>query len=74
MVGRPPAGLNPPPWWGATQARFDPSGERHILGWGLPADGGRGLVVSGATLAAAGVMVADIHPEHAILYRAEALD
>jgi hypothetical protein len=49
-------------------------GERHILGWGLPADGGRGLVVSGATLAAAGVMVADIHPEHAILYRAEALD
>jgi len=74
VVGRPPAGLNPPPWWGATQARFDPSGERHILGWGLPADGGRGLVVSGATLAAAGVMVADIHPEHAILYRAEALD
>jgi alpha-galactosidase len=74
VVGRPPSGLNPPPWWGATQATFEPSGERHSLGWGLPADGGRGLVVSGATLAAAGVMAADIHPEQAILYRAEAID
>jgi alpha-galactosidase len=74
VVGRPPAGLNPPPWWGATNAAFDPSGERHSIGWGLPEDGGPGLIFSGATLASAGVMAADMHPEHAILYRAEALD
>ena len=74
VVGRPPSGLSPPPWWGATQATFEPSGERPTLGWGLPADGGPGLILSGAALAAAGVMSADMHPEQAILYRAEALD
>jgi alpha-galactosidase len=74
VVGRPPAGLNPAPWWGATKVAFDPSGERHSIGWGLPADGGPGLILSGATLASAGVMAADMHPEHAILYRAAALD
>ena len=74
LVGRPPSGLNPPPWWGAITTEFQPSGERHALGWGLPADGGDGLVLSGATLASTGVMAAAMHPEHAILYRAEALD
>jgi alpha-galactosidase len=73
-VGRPPSGLNPPPWWGAVNREFDPSGERRARGWGLPADGGAGLVLSGAALASTGVMTADIHPEHAVLYSAEALD
>ena len=41
---------------------------------GLPADGGPGLILSGAALASAGVMAAGIHPEQAILYRADALD
>jgi alpha-galactosidase len=74
VVGRPPAGLNPPRWWGAEKAEFDPSEERHIIGWGLPADGGPGLILSGAAVASAGVMAAGIHPEQAILYRADALD
>jgi alpha-galactosidase len=74
LVGRPPSGLNPPPWWGAITTESEPSGERRASGWGLPADGVVGLVLSGAALASTGVMAADIHPEHAILYRAEALD
>jgi alpha-galactosidase len=74
LVGRPPSGLNPPPWWGAITTEFEPSGERRALGWGLPADGGDGVVLSGAVLASAGVMAANMHPDHAILYRAEALD
>ena len=59
---------------GAITTEFEPSGERRALGWGLPPDGGDGVVLSGAALASTGVMAADIHPEHAILYRAEALD
>jgi alpha-galactosidase len=74
VVGRPPSGLNPPPWWGANTSEFEPYGEHRALGWGLPADGGAGLVLSGAALASTGVMAADMHPEHAILYQAEALD
>ena len=73
-VGRPPSGLSPPPWWGAITREWEPSGERRALGWGLPADGGAGLVLSGAALASTGVMAAGIHPEHAILYRVEAID
>jgi alpha-galactosidase len=74
LVGRPPSGLNPPPWWRAVTTEFEPSGERQALGWGLPADGGPGLVLSGAALGSTGVMAADMHPEHAILYRADGLD
>jgi alpha-galactosidase len=73
-VGRPPSGLNPPPWWGAITSEWEPSGERRALGWGLPADGGAGLIFSGAALASTGVMAAGMHPDHAILYRVEALD
>jgi alpha-galactosidase len=73
-VGRPPSGLNPPPWWGAITRDWEPSGERRALGWGLPADGGDGLILSGAALASTGVMAAGMHPDHALLYRAEALD
>jgi len=73
LVGRPPSGLNPPRWWGAITHEFEPSGERAV-GWGLPENGGDGLVLSGAALAATGVMTANMHPEHAILYRVEALD
>jgi alpha-galactosidase len=72
-LGRPPSGLNPPPWWGAAKTEFE-YGEHRAPGWGLPPDGGPGLVLSGATLASVGVMAADMHPEHAILYRVEALD
>jgi hypothetical protein len=31
-------------------------------------------VLSGAALGSTGVMAADMHPEHAILYRADGLD
>lgn len=74
MVGSPPSGLNSPPWWGGSRIEFDPSGGRRTIGWGLPDDGGTGLVLSGAALASTGVMAAQMHPEHAVLYRAEALD
>jgi alpha-galactosidase len=74
LVGRPPSGLNPPSWWGAITTEFEPSGERRALGWGLPADGGDGIVVSGAVLASTGVMAANMHPDHALLYRVAALD
>ena len=73
-IGRPPSGLNPPAWWGAITREFEPSGERRALGWGVPTDGGPGLVLSGSALGSTGVMAADMHPEHAILYRAAALD
>jgi alpha-galactosidase len=73
-VGQPPSGLNPPPWWGAIITEWEPVGERRALGWGLPPDGGLGLVLTGAALASTGVMAAGMHPEHAILYRAESLD
>jgi alpha-galactosidase len=73
LVGRPPPGLDPPPWWGATTPAFEPSGERRHVGWGLPADGGDGLILTGAMLGSTGVMAANMHPEHAILYRAEAV-
>jgi alpha-galactosidase len=74
VVGRPPSGLKSPPWWGAITSEFETYGERRVVGWELPADGGAGLVLSGAALASTGVMAADMHPEHAILYQAEALD
>jgi alpha-galactosidase len=73
LVGPPPSGLSPPPWWGAITTEFEPSGDRRDVGWGLPADGGDGLILTGAMLASAGVMAANMHPEHAILYRAEAV-
>jgi alpha-galactosidase len=49
-------------------------GGDRALGWRLPADGGDGLVLPGAVLGSAGVMATNMHPDHAILYRAEALD
>jgi alpha-galactosidase len=73
LVGPPPSGLSPPPWWGASTTEFEPSGDRRDVGWGLPADGGEGLILTGAMLASAGVMAANMHPEHAILYRAGAV-
>jgi alpha-galactosidase len=33
-----------------------------------------GVILSGAVLASAGVMAANMHPDHAILYRVAALD
>ncbi len=59
---------------GGAKTEFDPSGERRTIGWDLPDDGGTGFILSGAALASTGVMAAQMHPEHAVLYRAEALD
>ena len=73
MVGRPPSGLNPPPWWHAAARDFQPSGEFEASGWGLPP---MAALVSQLrrSVASAGVMAASINPEHALLYRIEALD
>jgi alpha-galactosidase len=74
-LGHPPTGLNPPAWWQATTTQeFEPAGESRADSWGLPPDGGPGLILPGAALTSTGVMAANTHPEQAILYRADALD
>ena len=76
VVGQPPSGLAPPPWWGSRLAEDEEFafGEDHHADWGLPADGGAGVVLSGAALATVGLMSVDLHPEHAVLLHAQAVD
>ena len=76
VVGRPPTGLAVPAWWGMGHVRRRPPlGENDSLSaWGLPADGGPGVIVTGAALGSTGLMAAGMNPDHAILYRAEAVE
>ena len=73
-LGRPPSGLNPPPWWHATSTELGYSDQPKIHDWGLPPDGGPGLTLPGAALTTTGLMPAKTHPEQAIFYRADAID
>jgi alpha-galactosidase len=75
-VGPPPSGLAPPPWWG-----FDLVVDPEAYGGHLPgawpdqdARAEAGVVARGAVLGAAGLMAADVHPEQAVLYTADAVD
>ncbi len=60
MLDFPPSGLRPPPWWGVSPAAADPPTS--------------GLELSGAILGEVGLMSAQINPDHAVLYFAEAVD
>lgn len=77
LVGRLPSGLTPPPWWGAQRNRRE---ELLELAQGRPpklavADpAGPGIELSGAALGTVGVLVAPVHPEHAVVYYCRTID
>jgi hypothetical protein len=74
MLGYPPSGLVPPPWWGATQIGRDPYDPQTLHGPSrFSAPGSLGVVLSGAALAAAGLSAPVVDPEHSVLYLAEAI-
>jgi alpha-galactosidase len=69
-----PSGLVPPPWWGADYIRRDPYEQRAQHGpTRFASSGSRGVVLSGAALAAAGLSAPIVDPEHSVLYLAEAI-
>ncbi|MDQ7991817.1 MAG: alpha-galactosidase [Propionicimonas sp.] len=57
-AGRPPAGLQPPPWWGEQAAGG--------VGWS-------GVELPGSSLVEVGLSHAPVHPDHAVLYLVEAV-
>ncbi|HEY5980779.1 MAG TPA: alpha-galactosidase [Microlunatus sp.] len=61
----------PPRWWGMTAPRVDYG---HLNGGDLVRDGEHGVVLSGAALAHAGLVPANINPDHAVLYLVTAVD
>ncbi|MCB0911995.1 MAG: alpha-galactosidase [Propionibacteriaceae bacterium] len=76
MVGQPPSGVHPPLWWGVER---DLSRDLEDLTGGvaprLAATGGEtGVVLPGSVLASTGLMEAPVHPDHVVLYLAEAVD
>jgi alpha-galactosidase len=75
MLGFPPSGLVPPPWWGATDVGKDPYEQRvlHVRSR-FPASGSPGVVLSGAALANAGLSAPVVDPEHTVLYLAEVIN
>ena len=76
MLDYPPSGLRPPPWWGVRAA---PANDFDPLNGGLP---NRllvdpltlGVELSGAVLGKVGLMAAQVNPDHAVIYLAEAVD
>jgi alpha-galactosidase len=76
MLDFPPSGLRPPPWW---KVRPVPAEEYASLHGGPPARLlvdrlTAGVELSGAVLAEVGLMSAQIDPDHAVIYLAEAVD
>jgi alpha-galactosidase len=76
MLDFPPSGLRPPPWWGVRPAAANEYEHQHS---GFPArlvvdPLTLGVELSGAVLAEAGLMAAQVDPEHAVIYLAEAVD
>ncbi len=76
LVGRVPSGLRPPKWWGVQR---DWSTETTDLVAGrpprlVPTADEAGVVLPGSVLASAGLMEAQVHPDHALLYLVEAVD
>ncbi|MFT4164779.1 MAG: alpha-galactosidase [Microlunatus sp.] len=67
--GRPPA------WWGVRLPTIDEYAVRNDGGRpGMVPDGEQGVELSGAVLAHAGLMSANIDPDHAVLYLVTAVD
>jgi alpha-galactosidase len=77
IVGPAPSGLAPPRWWGGDFRAPDPAqdgapgyGHNHRP-WGVEFPG---AVFSGAALAQVGVAAPIVHPDQAVLLRADAID
>jgi alpha-galactosidase len=74
MLGFPPSGLIPPPWWGVTKVGGDLYEQRALHAPSrFAASGSPGVVLSGAVLATVGLAAPVVDPEHTILYLAEAI-
>ncbi|MCA0307115.1 MAG: alpha-galactosidase [Actinobacteria bacterium] len=76
LVGRAPSGIHPPRWWGVER---DLSTELDDLSTGRPprlrpSGEHAGVVLTGAALAAAGLIEAPVNPDHVVLYLAESVD
>ncbi len=66
-------GLRPPPWWRVTWVSNPYEGLSHASTQFIES-GDRGVVLSGAALADAGLSAPAILPEHTVLYLAEAIN
>ena len=75
LVGGPIAGLRSPAWWGDKQPPpdpyVDPDEQTPLIKPGRAEP--PGVVLNGAALSSTGLMAPIIHPDHAVLYLAEAL-
>jgi alpha-galactosidase len=76
MIGRAPAGLRPPLWWGLER---DYSNEFEDLSTGRPprfrAAGDQiGVEVPGSVLLATGLIDAPVNPDHTVIYLVDAVD
>ncbi|MCW2810920.1 MAG: aga [Friedmanniella sp.] len=73
MLETAPSGLRPPPWWGT--GTTDPflanvAGHGHTA---LDAAAARGVELSGAALSGLGLAMAQLDPDHALLYLVDAV-
>jgi alpha-galactosidase len=74
MLDFAPAGLVPPPWWGANRIRRDPYEQRALHApTRFAVSGSPGAVLSGAALAGVGLSAPVVDPEQSVLYLAEAI-
>lgn len=76
LIGRAPSGIHPPPWWAVAR---DLSRETDELVAGrapslAPVGGRAGVVLPGSVLASTGLVNALMHPDHAVIYLADAVD
>jgi alpha-galactosidase len=71
MLDFSPSGLRPPPWWGVREGTAD---DRHGHDVRFVADRDPlGVELTGSALSAAGLQAAQFHPDHVVLYLAQAL-
>jgi alpha-galactosidase len=75
IIGEPPHGLRPAPWWGLRRVGLgrDDVPEHGLQRVHLAADGDFGVVLPGRALAYAGLMAPQIDAEQAVLYKVTAV-
>ena len=76
LVGRPPSGLRPPPWWGLER---DYSNEMDDLAGGRPprfraTSDQAGVELPGSALMSTGLTDAPVNPDHTLIYLVDAVD